>query len=1357
MKNNNNKPLNSLIDINKKIIPFFSSPVILKRISDQKKNIDSKSLNPQKKLIYKIIKLNEKLVKFSTSMKNYNLDLDSFFLSQVGNKNEKLSPTKNLGKGGRNNSEFILFVRNNLYYNLKLRWSNILYKILKLIPVLKTHSLLNNINLFAPKRLFKPQPYIRYFFRIIKIRPSVGSSDSSPSLAQDKGKKDLKFQPAIPAEQGGKVAPQLKASAIWKTSSAIQNFKRLMRIEPQLPALRRKRLIIKINYYNKNNSSGFAPKGRGSMLISPLQLNKFENGRSIKYILNTLNVLLNEIDNIILIKNIMIKIAAARQSAADNFNTLKNQHLLQTGSSFQPLTAAPQKDQVVDQSNKLDSNSFNTALAKPQQQDSSCGLSTHPDSVKYLRLKIKKINSSSTWQAVPAPQCKAGGVSPLSLNLNINKDEEIFPLSDQGMVKENLIKIAAQRSFLSNSKQLKDIQSKSVENNSASPLGPLGGEQSSNYGSLSFGEKDIIDENSNPVDLLYFNNNRNKPIINQYIKSMSTYNMITNGTILYYSNIIGFDFKKRIRTFLPFVKAVKDIQLISPAAVGHQSHKGREDSMSNLQLETTVCEGIKGGERLTSPYSIRGLRKVVGSLDRYKRQKFSIFGRGLENNKLINNINKFLYLSFRSMYCLISKPVFMVKSNKIIIQLFYFLLIPKILKNIRSKKTRKTNYLLYQKKQKLKNLSKLKADKRITQAFASLYEGKLKVRKDAHVENYFAQDSLLPLNDQQNYNNFTAAASQPEQHFVDLLHSPEGSVAAEKGVKDVRWLHPTKGVYDFVKNHNNNSNTSIMSLDQKSAKLLAKTYFNELNEIRKNEEKIRGVEFNKLGQAKIKSVENKRSTFSNNKVVGGDSAGRVLQRSPLRDGQKKRFYRSFLKRFDFNNMINNLHIVRLPKKLCSYPSNLRNRGNNFAGLRDKNAAGNIMDRKTINSFKLFKYLALTYFNIFKFKSRRHPLNKIKFRLNWFFNKMLIKNYSNLNNKDITRSALRMKQLLLTAGGRRQGGIKKSNSWKRNRDNIKIHYGLFNKLLNSIRLSKLIIPNAKILQKLGIPKWRWPYSGLNKKGYPKLNKYHLSQPLMGDSGKVQSTAMQSPIFSYSWPFSLLFCQPNTLLRKVDLNNKVNYSSNIEADSLIKHNLKEGAGGANHKFILRHQEGLIGGEVQKPVLKKRNPNKFTELYTRRHLLMKLANINLIKIFPLKFEKLCEVLNSIFNKPVELDLIRIHYPYNDSNILVRLLAFMINKMKFRRITRRLFNKAVVKSIKKVNNKDQVNIIPAFISGITIRVAGRLMKYRVVPRKTVKIFRRGSSSIGKINYSDISRFTNKNKRGAFTITVKSGHNFFN
>jgi hypothetical protein len=103
------------------------------------------------------------------------------------------------------------------------------------------------------------------------------------------------------------------------------------------------------------------------------------------------------------------------------------------------------------------------------------------------------------------------------------------------------------------------------------------------------------------------------------------------------------------------------------------------------------------------------------------------------------------------------------------------------------------------------------------------------------------------------------------------------------------------------------------------------------------------------------------------------------------------------------------------------------------------------------------------------------------------------------------------------------------------------------------------------------------------------------------------------------------------------------------------------------------------------------------------------------------------------------------------------MINKIKVRRITRKLFKNAVIKSIK--NNykiKDKTNIIPAFLTGLTIKVAGRLMKYKIIPRKTVKIIRRGSSSVGKINYTNFSKYTNKNRRGAFTISINSGQNFF-
>jgi hypothetical protein len=154
--------------------------------------------------------------------------------------------------------------------------------------------------------------------------------------------------------------------------------------------------------------------------------------------------------------------------------------------------------------------------------------------------------------------------------------------------------------------------------------------------------------------------------------------------------------------------------------------------------------------------------------------------------------------------------------------------------------------------------------------------------------------------------------------------------------------------------------------------------------------------------------------------------------------------------------------------------------------------------------------------------------------------------------------------------------------------------------------------------------------------------------------------------------------------------------------------------------------------------------------------LSKFNLTKFYPDKFRKLCDILSHLFKKPVELDLIRLHYPYNDSNILVNLLGIMINKIKVRIIIRKLFRKAVIKNLNKITRKTKVNVIPSFLSGLTIRIAGRLLTHRVIPRQTIKITRRGASARGKINFSDVARITKKNKRGAFSITVSGGQNYF-
>ena len=158
-----------------------------------------------------------------------------------------------------------------------------------------------------------------------------------------------------------------------------------------------------------------------------------------------------------------------------------------------------------------------------------------------------------------------------------------------------------------------------------------------------------------------------------------------------------------------------------------------------------------------------------------------------------------------------------------------------------------------------------------------------------------------------------------------------------------------------------------------------------------------------------------------------------------------------------------------------------------------------------------------------------------------------------------------------------------------------------------------------------------------------------------------------------------------------------------------------------------------------------------------LRKLSKVVITKVFADKFKLLCYILSHFFKKPVHLDLIRLHYPYNDSNILVNLLGIMVKKIKLRIIFRKLFEKAIIKNINKATDNTNFNIIPAFLSGINIRVAGRLLTQRVIPRKTVKTIRRGAAANGKINFSDKARITKKNKRGSFSITVSSGQNLFN
>ena len=140
--------------------------------------------------------------------------------------------------------------------------------------------------------------------------------------------------------------------------------------------------------------------------------------------------------------------------------------------------------------------------------------------------------------------------------------------------------------------------------------------------------------------------------------------------------------------------------------------------------------------------------------------------------------------------------------------------------------------------------------------------------------------------------------------------------------------------------------------------------------------------------------------------------------------------------------------------------------------------------------------------------------------------------------------------------------------------------------------------------------------------------------------------------------------------------------------------------------------------------------------------------------KLNLLCLILSKIFKKPVELDLIRLHLPYFDDNILVKAIGIMTKKIPVRNIFKFIFSKTLITTLNKSPlKKGTTGNINSVLAGINIKVGGRLMTQRVVPRLTSRVTQKGAVARGKINYINSSRVNLKNRRGAHSVTVTMSH----
>lgn len=77
-------------------------------------------------------------------------------------------------------------------------------------------------------------------------------------------------------------------------------------------------------------------------------------------------------------------------------------------------------------------------------------------------------------------------------------------------------------------------------------------------------------------------------------------------------------------------------------------------------------------------------------------------------------------------------------------------------------------------------------------------------------------------------------------------------------------------------------------------------------------------------------------------------------------------------------------------------------------------------------------------------------------------------------------------------------------------------------------------------------------------------------------------------------------------------------------------------------------------------------------------------------------------------------------------------------------------------INNLNTYNSNPITLAktvGLAIKIGGRLSKERIQPKRTVKQITVGSVKGDKTKVIDSYQYTNKNKKGAFTISIKMCH----
>jgi hypothetical protein len=126
---------------------------------------------------------------------------------------------------------------------------------------------------------------------------------------------------------------------------------------------------------------------------------------------------------------------------------------------------------------------------------------------------------------------------------------------------------------------------------------------------------------------------------------------------------------------------------------------------------------------------------------------------------------------------------------------------------------------------------------------------------------------------------------------------------------------------------------------------------------------------------------------------------------------------------------------------------------------------------------------------------------------------------------------------------------------------------------------------------------------------------------------------------------------------------------------------------------------------------------------------------------------ILEGVYQRPVELKLIRLKYPYLDAYILAQYISDQLKSDRFVMMVKKLFS-----SIALAKSKQDPKDLPAWPIGLKVQLGGRLMNEPIRPRQTKQVAQVGSLKVFGMHSVQTASFTQINGRGAYTVKVFLG-----